>query len=162
MNLRVLAALAAGALLMGAAPADDPYVFMEEIEGARALAFARAENDRSLPQLKNDRRFEADYAEALKINTATDRIPAVGFAGAGGMLRNFWQDAQHVRGIWRETTSESYRSGSPLWRTILDLDVAYVNGGRRGFLVGLTPAALISALHATLVEVSDAGAAPDA
>jgi len=47
-------------------------------------------------------------------------------------------------------------------RTILDLDVAYVNGGRRGFLVGLTPAALISALHATLVEVSDAGAAPDA
>jgi len=46
-------------------------------------------------------------------------------------------------------------------RTILDLDVAYVNGGRRGFLVGLAPAALINALHATLVEVSDAGASRD-
>ena len=88
MKLRVLAAMAAGVLLMGAAPTDDPYVHMEEIEGERALAFARAENDRSLPQLKSDPRFEANYAEALKINTATDRIPAVGFAGSGAHIRN--------------------------------------------------------------------------
>ena len=40
-------------------------------------------------------------------------------------------------------------------RTILDLDVAYVNGGRRGFLVGLAPAALVGALNATLVDVTD-------
>jgi prolyl-tRNA editing enzyme YbaK/EbsC (Cys-tRNA(Pro) deacylase) len=38
-------------------------------------------------------------------------------------------------------------------RTILDLEVAYVNGGRRGFLVGLAPTDLVSALQATLVDV---------
>jgi len=45
-------------------------------------------------------------------------------------------------------------------RTILDLDVAYVNGGRRGFLVGLTPPALVSALHATLVDATDKSVTP--
>lgn len=45
-------------------------------------------------------------------------------------------------------------------RTIVDLEVAYVNGGRRGFLVGLAPAALVTALHATLVDVTDQPASP--
>jgi Cys-tRNA(Pro) deacylase len=38
-------------------------------------------------------------------------------------------------------------------RTILDLDVVYVNGGRRGFLVALAPQAFVTALHATAVDV---------
>jgi len=121
MRLRTLATLFAGVLLMGAAPADDPYAWMEEIESARALEWARAENARSLPQLQNDPRYPALYAEALKIATAKDRIPAVRIV-ADGSLRDFWQDADHVRGVWRTTSLESYRSGKPEWRTILDLD----------------------------------------
>lgn len=104
-----------------AAPDDDPYAWMEEIEGARPLAWARAENARSLPQLQNDPRYAGLYADALKIATAKDRIPAVGFAGEGA-LRDYWQDADHVRGVWRETSLVSYKAGHPEWRTILDLD----------------------------------------
>ncbi|WP_374470097.1 prolyl oligopeptidase family protein [Phenylobacterium sp.] len=106
---------------MGAAPNDDPYTWMEEIEGARALDWAKAENARSLPKLQNDPRYQGLYADALKIATATDRIPSVGFAGDGS-LRDFWQDREHVRGIWRTTSLESYRSGKPEWRTIIDVD----------------------------------------
>ena len=54
------------------APSDDPYAYMEEIEGAKALDFARAENARSLPQLQNDPRYKGLYDDALKIATATD------------------------------------------------------------------------------------------
>jgi prolyl oligopeptidase len=122
MRLAALAAAFAGVLLMGAAaPDDDPYVWMEEIEGPRALEWAKAENARSLPQLQNDPRYAGLYADALQIATAKDRIPAVAFAGDGG-LWDYWQDADHVRGVWRKTTVESYRSGDPQWRTILDLD----------------------------------------
>ncbi|WP_395671436.1 prolyl oligopeptidase family protein [Phenylobacterium sp.] len=106
---------------MGAAPQDDPYVWMEEIEGARALDWAKAENARSLPQLQNDPRYAGLYADALKIATATDRIPAVGLGG-DGRLYDFWQDQTHVRGIWRSTSLESYRAGAPDWRTLIDLD----------------------------------------
>jgi prolyl oligopeptidase len=122
MKLRLLATIFAGVFLMGAAPAEnDPYAWMEEIEGARPLEWAKAENARSLPQLQNDPRYAGLYAEALKIATAKDRIPGVYFAGDGA-LRDYWQDAEHVRGIWRTTSVASYRAGSPEWRTILDLD----------------------------------------
>jgi prolyl oligopeptidase len=122
MRLRLLATALAGVFLMGAAaPDDDPYTWMEEIEGARALDWAKAENARSLPQLQNDPRYAGLYAEALKIATAKDRIPGVYFAGDGA-LRDYWQDAEHVRGIWRTASVESYRSGAPEWKTVLDLD----------------------------------------
>ncbi|WP_394762523.1 prolyl oligopeptidase family protein [Phenylobacterium sp.] len=110
---------------MGAAapsnPGADPYVYMEEAEGAKALAFAKAENARSLPQLQTDPRYAGNYADALKIATAKDRIPGVAIAGDGS-LRDFWQDAEHVRGVWRTTSLASYRTATPAWKTILDLD----------------------------------------
>ncbi|MBL8772793.1 MAG: S9 family peptidase [Phenylobacterium sp.] len=122
MLLRAVATVLAGAFLMGAAAPDhDPYTWMEEIEGARALEWAKAENARSLPQLQNDPRYAGLYADALKIATAKDRIPSVYFAGDGA-LRDYWQDAEHVRGVWRTTSVESYRAGAPEWRAILDLD----------------------------------------
>ncbi|MGZ8347987.1 MAG: prolyl oligopeptidase family serine peptidase, partial [Allosphingosinicella sp.] len=37
-------------------------------------------------------------------------------------LYNFWQDADHVRGIVRRTTLASYRTDSPEWETVLDVD----------------------------------------
>jgi prolyl oligopeptidase len=103
------------------AAATDPYAWMEEIEGARALDWAKAENARSLPKLQNDPRYAGLYADALAIATAKDRIPAVSFA-AEGQLRDFWQDVEHVRGIWRTTSLAGYRAGAPEWRTILDID----------------------------------------
>jgi len=118
--LRWLATLFAGVLLMGAQAAD-PYAYMEEIEGERAMAFARAENARSLPRLQGDPRYSRLYDEALKIATARDRIPNVGFAGDGA-LRDFWQDDKQVRGAWRSVDLASYRSGRPAWTTLLDID----------------------------------------
>src|SRR6267154_4568534 len=121
MFVRVAAAALVGALLMGASPTNDPYVYMEEAEGAKALDFARAENARSLPQLQTDARYAALYADALKIVTAKDRIANVQIAGDGS-LRDFWQDADHVRGVWRTTSFSGYRAETPAWKTILDLD----------------------------------------
>jgi prolyl oligopeptidase len=46
----------------------------------------------------------------------------VGFAG-DGTLRDFWQDAEHVRGLWRTVDPASYRTSAPAWRTLIDLDV---------------------------------------
>jgi prolyl oligopeptidase len=123
MKARLIATVLAGVFLMGAAaPDNDPYAYMEEIEGARALDFARAENARSLPQLEHDARYAGLYADALKIATAKDRIPAVGFAGDGASFRDYWQDAEHVRGVWRTASIESYRAGTPEWKTLIDLD----------------------------------------
>jgi len=100
---------------------DDPYKWMEEIEGERPMAWAKAQNTRSLAVLQGDARYAGLEAQALAILNAKDRVPGVSFAGDGS-LRNFWQDADHVRGLWRKTTLDSYRTAEPQWETILDID----------------------------------------
>jgi len=100
---------------------DDPYKWMEEIEGEKPLAWAKAENTRSLGVLQGDSRYAGLEGQALAILNAKDRVPGVSFAG-DGTLRNFWQDADHVRGLWRATTLDSYRTATPAWETILDID----------------------------------------
>ncbi len=107
--------------------ADDPYTWMEEIEGDRALAWARTENERSLPTLKGDARYATLRSDALTILQAKDRIPGVSFSG-DGKLSNFWQDATHVRGLWRKTTLASYRTAEPVWETVLDIDALGLQG----------------------------------
>ena len=154
MKLRLLIGVLSATTLLAAVNEDDPYVWMEEIEGARALEWAKAENARSLPQLQNDPRFKGIYDDAVKILTASDRIPAVSFAG-DGTLRDFWQDAQHVRGIWRTTTVDSYRSGTPQWRTMLDLDaLAKVE---KANWVWHAPSCLAPEDRYCLVELSNGG-----
>jgi prolyl oligopeptidase len=141
-------------LQVAVAGENDPYVWMEEIEGAKALQWARAENARSLPQLQNDSRYKSIYADAAKIITAKDRIPAVSFAG-DGTLRDFWQDAEHVRGIWRTTTVESYRTGTPQFRTILDLDALAKT--EKANWVWHSPRCLPPEDRYCLLELSDGG-----
>lgn len=100
---------------------DDPYLWMEEIEGTRAMDWAKAQNARTLPVLQGDARYADLESKALAILNAKDRVPGVSFAGDGS-LRNFWQDKDHVRGVWRKTTLDSYRTAEPVWETILDID----------------------------------------
>ncbi len=104
------------------APPDtsDDFRWLEEMTGDRAMAWVRAENAKTTAVLEKDPRFAGMYQSALSMAQATDRIPGVRFVG--GMLYNFWQDSSHVRGVWRRTTLASFRTASPRWTTVLDLD----------------------------------------
>jgi prolyl oligopeptidase len=113
-------AVAVFALPLRAEPPPDPYTWLEDIEGRRALDWARAENARSVPVLEQDPRFAAMRAEARAILTSRSRIP-VGSIHAGHVY-NFWQDDVHVRGLWRRATVDSYVSGTPRWETLVDFD----------------------------------------
>jgi len=98
----------------------DPYRWLEDVSGARAMSWVKAENAKTTNVLEKDPRFAGFYKSALTMAQATDRIPNAAFIG--GQLYNFWQDSAHVRGIWRNTTLASYRTATPQWTTVLDLD----------------------------------------
>lgn len=117
--LAMTAALAAAQPAAPPAP-DDPFTWLEDIRGERALAWARQENERTLGALQGDPRYQANHDRALAILEARDRIPAVTIRPDG--LYNFWQDAEHVQGILRRTSLASYRTETPQWETVLDLD----------------------------------------
>jgi prolyl oligopeptidase len=99
---------------------DDPHLWLEEIEGERAVQWVRARNARSLGTLQSDPRYAQLHADALRIVEATDRIAMPDIRGR--TIYNFWQDPTHVRGILRRTTFASYRSASTGWEVVLDLD----------------------------------------
>ncbi len=120
----ILAALlpAGTSLAQSARPdsAADPFRWLEDVNGDRSMNWVRAENAKTLGVLEKDPRFATLYRDALTIAEARDRVPFPSFLN--GQLYNFWQDSAHVRGIWRRTTLASYRSASPTWTTVLDLD----------------------------------------
>ncbi len=78
------------------------------------------QNDRSLPVLENDPRYAARLNAALEVAESRDRL-ALGQV-RGGYLYNFWQDPEHVRGIWRRTPLDGYAANNPRWETVLDID----------------------------------------
>jgi prolyl oligopeptidase len=121
------AALAAQGGSASAEP-EDPFLWLEEVESERALAWVRERNARTLGVLQGDARFAGLNAAALEILQASDRIPEPGFSGIG--IQNFWQDPTHVRGIWRRTTLEGYRAADPAWTPILDMDALAAREGR--------------------------------
>lgn len=100
--------------------AADDFIWMEEVQGERALAFVEESNIQARDRLEGDPRFEEFRREAYAVLSAQDRIPTPRFLGEG--LANFWQDDQHPKGIWRRTTLDSYRSAQTQWETILDID----------------------------------------
>jgi prolyl oligopeptidase len=100
--------------------AADDHLALEEVEGAEAMAFVRAENERSLAALTGDRRYETFRSQAFDILSSTARIPGPSFLGEG--IGNFWQDASNPKGVWRRTTLESYRTDNTEWETLIDLD----------------------------------------
>ncbi len=101
------------------APDDDPHLWLEDVAGAEACAWADARSAETLAALA-DPRFDADVASLLAIFDRPDRIPYV--RRRAGLLYNFWRGARHPRGLWRRTTMESYRSEEPDWEVLLDVD----------------------------------------
>ena len=136
----------------GVAGADD-HLALEQVQGAEAMAFVRASNEKALAALTTDRRYEPFRAQAEAILTSTDRLPRISFLGNG--VSNFWQDATNPKGLWRRTSLQSYQTAAPQWETLLDIDALARTEGRNWVFKG----ASCLAPHETrcLISLSDGG-----
>jgi len=99
---------------------EDPFLWLEEWSSPRVMEWVHAENAKTLGALEQDPSFQPLFDQALQIAEATDRLPTPTLLG--GAVYNLWQDAEHVRGLWRRTTLSDYGTAAPRWQTVLDLD----------------------------------------
>jgi prolyl oligopeptidase len=99
---------------------EDPYEWLEKVEDEKALEWVEDMNKKSLGVLTSHEKYDDIYQKSLEIYNSDERIayPNV----YGDFVYNFWQDADHVRGIWRRSSKENYMSGNPDWEILLDLD----------------------------------------
>jgi prolyl oligopeptidase len=153
------AALIAALLLADPALAQsggtgDPYAALEQVDGAAALAQVRHWNDRSLAELEKQPGFETYRSRALALLSDRQKIAAPDQVLAGRVL-NFWQDADHPRGLWRIASVESFIASKPEWRTLIDVGALGKTEGRSWAFKGAT--CLAPAYVRCMVALSDGG-----
>jgi prolyl oligopeptidase len=98
----------------------DPYLWLEEIDGKKALNWVREKNEATINIFKKHPAFRDIYKKSIDIYNSNERIayPSI----ARNYVYNFWQDPKNERGIWRRTKLDEYLKSSPKWETLLDID----------------------------------------
>ena len=98
----------------------DPYLWLEDVDGERALDWARARNAETSRALQTRADYDSIRKSLLAIYDSKDRIARV--RRRGDWFYNFWQDEQHKRGVVRRATLADYRKTEVPWETVIDLD----------------------------------------
>jgi prolyl oligopeptidase len=129
---------AAGASPSGqAAPSsDDPWQWLEDVEGTRALQWVHEQNDKTLARYTGDPLYKTLYPEALAVLDSQSRVPDV--AQRGEYVYNLWQDKGHPRGLYRRATVTSFRGGVPEWQPVLDVDALSARENKPWAFGGIT------------------------
>ncbi|NTW39610.1 MAG: S9 family peptidase [Cellulomonadaceae bacterium] len=135
----------------------DPFAWLEAVDDDRALTWVRARNAETRATLAATPEFAETRAAILEVLDSQDRIPEVSLVGE--LLYNFWRDADHPRGLWRRTTPESYRTPTPEWETVLDLDALNAAEGEDWVWHGAS--VLRPDLSRALVDLSHGGSDAD-
>lgn len=99
---------------------EDPFIWLEDVSGKRALEWVKARNAVTTSELAESEDFQQLFDRLLKILDSRDRIPFI--SKIGPYYYNFWRDEKNKRGIWRRTTLDEYRKSEPKWEIVLDLD----------------------------------------
>jgi prolyl oligopeptidase len=121
MKKSILLSLAISAFIQCAnAQEEDPYMWLEEINGQKAREFVDQQNKTTVDKFSKEKEYQNMYTKSLAIYNSSDRIPYPTIYGE--FIYNFWQDKDHERGIWRRTPKANYINGNPTWETLLDID----------------------------------------
>lgn len=103
------------------AVSDDPYVWLEEIQGERALQQVEKWNAETEAKLTGEPEYAIAKAWARQI-LDDERQIAMPTAIQGDQVTNLWRDKDNPRGLWRIASLDSYLSGTPEWRVLIDVD----------------------------------------
>ncbi len=98
----------------------DPFLWLEDVQGERALNWVRERNAQSEKTLQAQSGFEALRSSLREVLDSREQIPYV--TRHGKWLYNLWRDADNPRGLWRRTSLAEYRKPKPAWETVIDVD----------------------------------------
>ena len=154
----MLGAMGSALLAQSAGEADDPFLWLEEIEGPRAIAQVEAWNAETDKLLRTAPSFEADRTRAREILDDEAQI-ATPDEVMGDMVVNLWRDARNPRGLWRASPLKAYLAGKPVWTTLIDVDALGKAEGKSWVWHGAN--CLAPAYRRCLVSLSPGGTDAD-
>jgi prolyl oligopeptidase len=107
--------------IAAAAPVPDPNLWLEEVEGAKAIAQVKSWNAATDKLLEAEPGFAAYRDRALDLLQDESQI-ATPTRVIGDRVLNLWRDKANPRGLWRIASIASFVAGKPEWRTLIDVD----------------------------------------
>ncbi len=116
----ILALSGCGADRGNSAEKADPYLWLEEVEGEKALDWARAQNKISDEAFTGLPLFNELRDKFLTVFNDKERVIYPDMVG--NYVYNLWQDEKNERGLWRRMSKEDYLGGKNDWEVVLDLD----------------------------------------
>jgi prolyl oligopeptidase len=142
---------------------DGEHKYLEDVTGDEAINWVKERNKHCLDILGNPKEESSSShnlcQSILSILDSKDKIPHI--TKYGEYYYNFWQDENHSRGLYRRTTFESYKSATPGWETVLDIDDLGRKEGESWVYKGINvyqPDDLFIAPTRALVSLSRGGA----
>jgi len=132
---------------------EDPYLWLEEVDGEKALEFVEVQNKATVDLLSSSEHYQEIYDKTLAIFNSDERIayPSV----RGNYVYNFWRDKNNQRGIWRRTLLIDYTAGTPKWETLIDIDALSEADGEKWVFKGAN--GLYPSYDRFLIELSRGG-----
>ncbi len=103
-----------------AEPVEDPYLWLEDVTGDKALAWAKQQAQTSKTELEATPGFATTRDRIRGILDSKEKTPYVEKRGA--FYYNFWRDTANPKGLIRRTTLAEYKKKQPKWETVLDID----------------------------------------
>jgi len=124
--------------------AEDPYLWLEEVESEASLNFAKEANEKCLAELGDPKTSgTGTYQKVLDVLESDERIAYARKYGVDddgeSIMFNTWKDSKNPKGLWRKTTMTSYKSDNPEWETVLDIDKLAEKDGISWVWKGSTP-----------------------
>lgn len=98
----------------------DRYMYLEEVEGEKALQFAKDHNKLSMDHFKKTDTFKDAFDHALNILNDKDKIIYAKIEN--DVAYSFWRDEKNTRGIWQRMPANDYLAGGKNWEAVIDFD----------------------------------------
>jgi len=99
---------------------SDKYLWLEDVEGEKALAWVEQKNKYSLDYLEAIPKHTELNNKNLAAYDSKEQITYPRFLG--DYIYNFIKTEKHTRGIWRRTKLNNYLKNANEWETVLNVD----------------------------------------
>jgi prolyl oligopeptidase len=134
----VLALTSCGGEKNNSSDSTDPYLWLENVEGEKALDWARAQNKISDEAFKTQPLFAQLRDRFLEVFNDKERVIYPDMEG--NYIYNLWQDEKNERGLWRRMSKEDYLAEKKTGKQCLILTSSQQKKTGNGYL--MAPAGL--------------------
>lgn len=99
---------------------EDPYLWLEEINGKKTIEWVKKQNSISANKIEEFPLFDSIKKRVLESFNDVDKIayPSI----VGEYVYNLWKDEKNQRGVWRRMLIVDFINNKSNWEVVLDID----------------------------------------